>query len=277
MSISIPTSPGNKWIERVSTIWQQVGSISVTVGAFAIIIALQTPQLDALKRQSTALSKADLQRKETKTRVQLAMVKALPSFGFKNIVADWYFIDFLQYFGDGDVRSQAGYGAAVDYFDLILDRDPWFIMGYYYLSNTASLYAGQPDRSVELMDRGLKSFSPRVPDRGYYIWRMKAVDELLFLGKVPEAKQSMLTAARWAKQNPDAESQRVAQISQATANHLARNPNSKQAQFDAWNMVLSSAVDETAIKRAIAAIRAIGGKVTIGADGQMKVDAPPKD
>jgi tetratricopeptide (TPR) repeat protein len=245
--------------------------------SIAIIIALQTPQLATLKHQATPLSKADLQRGETKTRVQLALVKTLPSFGFKNIVADWYFIDFLQYFGDGEVRSRAGYGAAVDYFDVILDRDPWFIMGYYYLSNTASLYAGQPDRSVELMDRGLKSFSPRVPDRGYYIWRMKAVDELLFLDKAPAAKQSMLTAARWARQNPDDESQRVAKISQDTADYLARNPNSKQAQFDAWNMVLSSAVDEVAIKRAIAAIRAIGGKVTIGADGQMKVNAPPKD
>jgi tetratricopeptide (TPR) repeat protein len=277
MSISIPTAPGNKLSEKVSTLWQQVGAIACTLGTFAIVIALQTPQLAILKHQATPSSKAALQRGETKTRVQLGLVKALPSFGFKNIVADWYFIDFLQYFGDGEVRQQAGYGAAVDYFDLILDRDPWFIMGYYYLSNTASLYAGQPDRSVEIMDRGLKSFSPRVPDRGYYIWRMKAVDELLFLGKAPEAKQSMLTAARWASQNPDEESQRVAKISQDTADYLARNPNSKQAQFDAWNMVLSSAVDEVAIKRAIAAIRAIGGKVTIGADGQMKVDAPPKD
>jgi tetratricopeptide (TPR) repeat protein len=277
MSISIPNSAGNKFRDRVSTAWRRVGSIAGTLGAFAIVIALQTTQLATLKHPTQSLSKADLQRGEAKTRVQLGLVKALPSFGFKNIVADWYFIDFLQYFGDGEVRSRAGYGAAVDYFDLILDRDPWFIMGYYYLSNTASLYAGQPDRSVELMDRGLKSFSPRVPDRGYYIWRMKAVDELLFLGKAPEAKQSMLTAARWARQNPDDESQRVAKISQDTANHLARNPNSKQAQFDAWNMVLSSAVDETAIKRAIAAIRSLGGKVTIGTDGQMKVDAPPKD
>jgi tetratricopeptide (TPR) repeat protein len=277
MSISIPTDPGNKWREQVSALWQQVGAIAGTLGAFAIVIAIQTPQLDTLKHQTKSLSKADLQREEAKTKVQLALMKTLPTFGFNNLIADLHFLDFLQYFGDGEVRSQAGYGAAVDYFDVILDRDPWFIMGYYYLSNTASLYAGQPDRSVELMDRGLKSFSPLVPDRGYYIWRMKAVDELLFLGNAPKAKQSMLTAAGWARQNPDEESQRVAQISQATADHLARNPNSKQAQFDAWNMVLSSAVDETAIKRAIAAIRSLGGKVTIGADGQMKVDAPPKD
>jgi tetratricopeptide (TPR) repeat protein len=277
MSIFIPTSAGNKLSDRVSIVWQQVGSIACTLGAFAIVIALQAPQLDSLKHQTKQLSKADLQRQESKTKVQLALVKTLPTFGFNNLVADWHFIDFLQYFGDSEVRQQAGFGAAVDYFEVILDRDPWFMYGYYYLSNTASLYAGQPDRSVEIMDRGLKSFSPQVPDRGYYIWRMKAVDELLFLGKVSDAQRSMLTAAEWARQNPDAESQRVAQISQDTANHLARNPNSKQAQFAAWNMVLSSAVDEMAIKRAIAEIRSLGGKVTIGADGQLKVNAPPKD
>jgi tetratricopeptide (TPR) repeat protein len=277
MSIFIPTSAGNKLSDRVSIVWQQVGSIACTLGAFAIVIALQAPQLDSLKHQTKQLSKADLQRQESKTKVQLALVKTLPTFGFNNLVADWHFIDFLQYFGDSEVRQQAGFGAAVDYFEVILDRDPWFMYGYYYLSNTASLYAGQPDRSVEIMDRGLKSFSPQVPDRGYYIWRMKAVDELLFLRKVPDAQRSMQTAAEWARQNPDAESQRVAQISQDTANYLASNPNSKQAQFAAWNMVLSSAVDQMAIKRAIAEIRSLGGKVTTGADGQLKVNAPPKD
>jgi tetratricopeptide (TPR) repeat protein len=277
MSIFIPTSAGNKLSDRVSIVWQQVGSIACTLGVFAIVIALQAPQLDSLKHQTKQLSKADLQRQESKTKVELALGKTLPTFGFNNLVADWHFIDFLQYFGDSEVRQQAGFGAAVDYFEVILDRDPWFMYGYYYLSNTASLYAGQPDRSVEIMDRGLKSFSPQVPDRGYYIWRMKAVDELLFLRKVPDAQRSMLTAAEWARQNPDAESQRVAQISQDTANYLASNPNSKQAQFAAWNMVLSSAVDEMAIKRAIAEIRSLGGKVTTGADGQLKVNAPPKD
>ncbi len=277
MSLSIPASAKDKLSTKVALVWQQVGGIACTVAAFTLAVSLQIPQLDALKDQDKNLSKADFQRQETKTRVQLSLIKSLPSFGFKNLVANWYYIDFLQYFGDTEARNQAGYGAAIDYFDLILDRDPRFLYAYYYLSNTASIYAGQPEKSVELMDRGLKSFSPRVPDRGYFAWRLKAVDELLFLGRVPDARRSMLTAAEWARQYPDSEGQNVARISQNTANYLARNPNSKQAQFDAWNMVLTGAVDESVMKRAIVEIRSLGGKVTTSADGQFKVEAPAKD
>ena len=51
----------------------------------------------------------------------------------------------------------------------------------------------------------------------------------------------------------------------------------EEKQFDAWNMVLGSAVDEPVIRRAIFEIKALGGNVTIGADGQVKVDPPHRD
>ena len=165
----------------------------------------------------------------------------------------------------------------MDYFDVILDRDPRFFYAYYYLSTTASIYAGQPEKSVALMTQGLKSLTPQVPDRSYYIWRLKAVDELLFLGKVADARNSMLTAAQWASYYPNLEGQNAVRASLNTANYLTRNPNSKQAQFDAWNMVLTTAVDESVTKRAIGEIRSLGGKVTIGSTGELKVEAPTSD
>ena len=87
----------------------------------------------------------------------------------------------------------------------------------------------------------------------------------------------MLTAADWARQQLDREGQNVAQVSLNTAKYLARNPNSKQAQFDAWNMVLNAAVDESVVKRAISEIRATGGKVTASPTGEIKVEAPVND
>jgi tetratricopeptide (TPR) repeat protein len=275
MSVSIQISAWDRLRAKLSpALFGQVGAI---LGAFAVIVYLQVPQLASLKRQGVNLSKAQLQQAEVDLKTQLLIAKALPTFGFDNIIADWHFINFVQYFGDTEVRSQAGYGAAMEYFDAMLDRDPRFLYAYYYLSTTGSMYAGDSDRSVALMDRGLKSFTPKVPDRGYYVWRLKAVDELLFLGKVPDARKSMETAANWASQSPTEEGQRVAQLSQNTANYLARNPNSKQAQFDAWNMVLGAAVDDVAIKRAIAGIRATGGKVTISPTGEFKITAPARD
>jgi tetratricopeptide (TPR) repeat protein len=278
MSVSIPTSDRDKFRAKLSqvspTLFGQIGCI---VGVFSIVVYLQIPQLASLKHQHKVLNKAELQQEETKTKVQLAIAKMLPTFGFSNLVADCHFMDFLQYFGDGEVRKKAGYGVAMDYFDAILDRDPRFLYAYYYLSNTAALYAGEPERSVSLMNRGLKSLSPQVPDRSYYIWRLKAVDELLFLGKVTDARNSMLTAASWAKKYPDLESQNVARVSQDTANYLTHNPGSKRARFDAWNMVLGAAVDDFVIKRAISEIRATGGKVTVSPTGEFQVEAPAKD
>jgi tetratricopeptide (TPR) repeat protein len=277
MSVSIPTSAWDKFKTRLSPLLPLFGQVGCIVGAFTVIIYLQTHQLAALKYQRKSLSKAVLQQEEAKAKARMSIAKTLPTFGFKNLVADWNFIDFIQYFGDTDMRQQAGYGAAMEYFDAILDRDPRFFYAYFYLSNTGSLYAGEPERSVSLMNRGLKSLSPKVPDRGYYIWRLKAVDELLFLGKVTDARNSMQNAANWAGQYPDREGQNVAKLSQNTANYLARNPNSKRAQFDAWNMVLSSAVDDFVFKRAIAEIRATGGKVTVSPTGEYQVEAPAKD
>ena len=277
MSVSIPISVWEKFRTKLAqvspTLFVQVGCI---LGAFTVVVYLQTPQLASLK-QRKSLTKAVLGQQEAQLKAQLSIAKTLPTFGFDNLVADWHFIDFIQYFGDTEVRAKAGYGASMEYFEAMLDRDPRFLYAYFYLSSTGSLYAGQPEKSVSLMNSGLKSLSPKVPDRGYYIWRLKAVDELLFLGKIPDARNSMLTAANWARQSSTTEGQNVARLSQGTAAYLARNPNSKQAQFDAWNMVLGAAVDDFVIKRAIVGIRSTGGKVTISPSGEFKVEAPVKD
>jgi tetratricopeptide (TPR) repeat protein len=277
MSASIQISAWDRLRSKLAlspALFGQVGSI---LGAFTAIIYLQTPQLASLKQQNKNVDKAYLQQQEADLKTQLAIAKTLPTFGFDNLIADWHFIDFLQYFGDIDLRAQAGYGAAMEYFEAMLDRDPRFLYAYFYLSSTGSIYAGKPEQSVELMNRGLKSLTPQVPDRGYYIWRLKAVDELLFLDRIPDARQSMLKAADWASQAATPEGQNVANLSRGTANYLARNPNSKQAQFDAWNMVLGAAVDDVVVKRAIAGIRSTGGKVTISSDGKLKTEPPAKD
>jgi tetratricopeptide (TPR) repeat protein len=277
MSVSIQTSTEDNFRPKLSLSLTLIGQIGAIMGAFAVILYLQTPQLASIKRQAKNVDRVVLQQQEANLKTQQAIAKTLPTFGFDNILADWHFIDFIQYFGDTELRAQAGYGAAIEYFDGMLDRDPRFLYAYFYLSSTGSIYAGQPEKSVELMNRGLKSLTPQVPDRGYYIWRLKAVDEMIFLGKIPDAQNSMLKAAEWASQAATPEGENVAKLSRGTAAYLARNPNSKQARFDAWNMVLTAAVDDVVTKRAIAEIRAIGGKVTISPTGEFKVQAPAKD
>jgi hypothetical protein len=73
------------------------------------------------------------------------------------------------------------------------------------------------------------------------------------------------------------ESRRVSAMSQTTANFLAKNPNSKQAQFAAWMMVIENAVDIKAQKIALSKILELGGKVELDSKGQIKITPPPKD
>ena len=92
-----------------------------------------------------------------------------------------------------------------------------------------------------------------------------------------DSSRNVALVSRRASQAATPEGQNVANLSRGTAKYLARNPNSKQAQFDAWNMVLGAAVDDAVVKRAIAGIRSTGGKVTISSDGKFKIEAPVRD
>jgi hypothetical protein len=139
------------------------------------------------------------------------------------------------------------------------------------------MYAGMPEKSVALMEQGLKSMSPKTPPNSYYVWRYKAIDELLFLGNSQAARQSFEKAAEWASTYSDEESKNIAAFSRKTAEFLSRNPNSKFAQVAAWTMVLSNTRDKRVEKIAISRIEAIGGKVVITPEGKVKIQPPPRD
>jgi len=187
------------------------------------------------------------------------------------------FLNFLQYFGDDDARAVTGYDLGPDYFEIIVDHDPRFLGAYTSLSTSISLYAGRPEESVALMEKGLKAMSPHIPLKSYYVWRYKGVDELLFLGDTQAARQSFEKAAEWASTYSDEESQYVAALSRKTAQFLARNPKSKSAQVVAWTMVLNYATDDRTRKIAISRIEALGGKVTITPEGKLMIQAPRAD
>lgn len=250
-----------------------------TVAALCIgaIIQLQLPLLNKLVKTSQIASLADINKELEAEKNRLNVLQKLPSFGFRNIIADYTFINFAPYFGDDEARAKTGYSLSPEYFEVIIDRDPYFLDAYRFLSSSTTLYAGMPERTVALMEKGLKSLSPQVPKKSYYIWRYKGTDELLFLGDSKAAKQSFETAGKWADTYSDEDSKYIAQVSHQTAQFLAKNPNSKSAQVSAWSLVLNNAFDDRVRKIAISRIQALGGKVSITPDGQIKVQPPQKD
>ncbi|MEL7067969.1 MAG: hypothetical protein AAGN15_04855 [Cyanobacteria bacterium J06581_3] len=265
-SLSNCTSKAEKEMKKVTIQGIVFLSLCSCLGIF------QTLDINhvAMKDNVTAAHSTNL-NDEAKYQNKLAFSSQLPRFGFKNISANLTFLSFLQYFGDESVRDQEGYGASAFFFESIVKDDPFYNDFYFFLSNSISLRAAQPEKSVEILQKGLSSLGPRKPEGSYYVWRYKAIDELLFLGDSENAKHSFETAASWARESDLPESEVMALLSQKTANFLEHNPESKNAQIGAWSSVLTTAIDNETRTRAIKGIEALGGEVTIGENGGVNV------
>ena len=255
---------------------QLLGAIVLSLACITVIGSLQIPKLNYLKSTKPTLSQAELNRQIEAENLYLTLTQKLPALGFDNLVADWTLIRFLQYFGDDEARGRTDYRLSPEYFEIILKRDPRFLEAYFFLSGSTSLYAGMPERTIALMNQGLKFVTPQIPPRSFYIWRYKGTDELLFLGDAKASEQSFITAADWAATYPDQESQQISYVSRRTAQFLANNPQSKNAQVAAWSLVLNNARDDRTRQIAIDRIRILGGDVVASPQG-FRIIPPAKD
>lgn len=269
MTAALPKKSANKlnWLPGAAIALLCLGSA----------ILLQRPQLAALTRSADEVTPEVLQQELAQTERNLTLLKRLPSLGFRNLIADWAFLQFLQYFGDDAARDRTNYALSPEFFEIVLDRDPYFLDGYFFLSGSSSMYAGKPDRTVEIIERNLPRLSPKLPDRAYYVWRYKAVDELLFLGDSEAARQSFLKAAEWAQAYSDPEGQSIAASSLSTADYLKTNPDSKAAQISAWTMVLANALDDGAKQVAVQRMQALGATLEPTEDGRFRIILPEEE
>ncbi len=257
---------------------QLVAIFILAILCIVAICLLQVPQLNKLTAKSKTASLKELKKEVEAEKLRLQMLQKVPDFGFDNIFADWVFLGFTQYFGDDSARQLTGYALSPDYFEIIVDRDPRFREAYLFLSASSSLYAAMPERAVALMEKGLKFLKPQDPPQSYYIWRYKGTDELLFLGNTQAARKSFEKAGEWASVYSDPESKIIAEISRQTSEYLARNPNSKIAQVNAWLMVLTNPIiDKQTRQIAISRIEGLGGKVVVTPEGEVRIQLPEKD
>jgi hypothetical protein len=206
---------------------------------------------------------------------QLKILKNMPSIGFGNSIANYSFLQFLQYFGNEEARSINGYSMSPEYMSPVLAHDSHYKYFYLFLSESTTFYAGMPEKTVELMKEKLSSLKEnRAPD-SYYIWRYKGTDELLFLNKPKAAQHSFEMAAKWAKESTEKNSQLMAAISQQTADFLASDPDSTQAKIGAWADILTTSRDKQTQERAVKMIHELGGEVVVIDNGGVSIEYPP--
>jgi len=259
----------------------QLIKLAINIGAIAVFaitsVILQLPRLNQkIVGQTPA---ADLKLVEQE-KSRLKFLKQLPArgFGFNNIISDFAFLGFLQYFGDDVARKEnrTGYGLSPDYFEVIVDRDPRHVYSYLFMSSSVTLFAAQPQRAIAIYEKGLPFISPETQYDAYTVWRRRAIDELLFIGDSAAARKSYLKAAEWADRAtfpPEAlpETKFVAQASRESAEFLSKDPKSTSARVSAWSSVLTSAVDRKTFQIAVNELDRLGMQVKVDEKGQIQL------
>ena len=252
-------------------------TLGALVTAAICIGGLTSLQLPRLRSHLTdaELDPQVLQAEEALQRDRLRLWKTMPVFGFDNLIANAAFLNFLQYFGYSEARQVTGYTVLPEFFEVIVQRDPYFRLSYQFLSSSVTLFAGQPATTVSLLEQGLSHMTPTFPENSFWLWQYKAVDELLFLGDIEAAIQSQENTAVWASQSPDPDASRYAVSAQSTAAFLRENPDSREVRVNSWMMVWSNAIHEDVRQYAQSQIEALGYRVTREGNTLQIEDATP--
>jgi len=246
--------------------------------AFAGVVLIQLLGPGTLKLGDHHLSETDSEAfvLATKTQaqqqaLQLQLLKILPTLGYDNLIADWTFLNFLQYFGDEPARELTGYELNDDYFDAISQLDPRWVEMYLFLSTSVSFYQAQPQIAVELMNRGTEALSPEMSQTAWIVWRLKGIDQLLLLGDTSGAIHSLSQASDWAERSgyPD-----FARQFRAAAEVLRQNPDNLQVRLNAWLSVYYQTTDKLVRQRATQELLALGAKKEITEEGEVRFILP---
>ena len=218
----------------------QLGKINKIFSAIAPFICLAGIvflQSQQYKKSVRQLNRVDYLTHQKEQARLLKFQRQTPALGFDNLVANWSYLNFVQYFGDKNARDTIGYQLVPEYFETISQIDPRFTQAHLRLSIANSMYAGNAEETVILMEQVLEQVNPESPDSAL-LWTSKGLDELLFLGNKQAAIDSYKVATRWANlsnsDRPDGLTIKDLEQALESTNEI----DLKLAQIRAWSSVL---------------------------------------
>lgn len=152
------------------------------------------------------------------------------SLGFEKLLADFYWLQFIGYVGDGRSREIDKYERGAEYLQVVTGLDPHFIPAYWYAAFVVGGDADQPARAGELIERGMQSNSD-----SWFLPFIAGVNQCLFARNFGKAANYYLLAARY----PGAPNWLSAQaaILKTDAPRLVKEGHS-------WLSIYESAMDE---------------------------------
>ncbi len=158
------------------------------------------------------------------------------SLGFDQVLADLYWLAFIQYIGNGKERNIDHYVEAEKYIDLITCLDPKFVPAYYFAAFTIGSEQHSPDVAAQLIDRGIE-----VNQDSWYLPFIAGINQYLYAHNEVKAAKYYRMAAKF----PDAPKWlgRQAEILEAKIPSTIKEVN-------VWDSIYSSSKDSTVKERA---------------------------
>ena len=221
----------------LSTKIGKINQLLATFLPFICLAGIVVLQGQEYKRSVQKLNRANYLSQEQKRARSVAWQKRSPSLGFSNLKADLSYLNFVQYFGDKDARDTIGYKLVPDYFETIAHIDPRFTTAHLRLSIANSMYAGDPEKTIALMQQVLDTIEPR-SEEAVAVWTSKGLDELLFMGDKVSAIESYKMAEQWAALAQGDRSEKLAVKDLEEALKSVSELELKEAQLRAWSSVL---------------------------------------
>lgn len=221
----------------LSTKISKINQLLATLLPFICLAGIVVLQGQEYKRAVQKLNRANYLLQEQEEAKSLDWQKRSPSLGFSNLKADLSYLNFVQYFGDKDARETIGYKLVPDYFETITQIDPRFTAAHLRLSIANSMYAGDPEKTIALMQEVLDSIEP-MSEEAVAVWTSKGLDELLFMGDKASAIESYKMAEQWAALagGEGSEELKIKDLEEALKS--TSELELKEAQLRAWSSVL---------------------------------------
>jgi len=147
---------------------------------------------------------------ESQTRAAVAPVIPAPTpvklmaLGYDQLLADVWWLAFIQYFGDTRERLNDHYRYSYRYLDLVTALDPRFIQPYWFAAFSVGAEMKRPDLAARLIDRGLSAnqdnwYLPFIAGINQYLFGtddMKAARYYRQAAKYPDAPRWLVGQAK---------------------------------------------------------------------------------
>ena len=182
---------------RITQVLSAIAKYPKLIVLYTCLTGIVILQSQEYKKSAQSLNRSNYLIQEEEQARLINWQQQSSNHGFSNLMADWSYLNFVQYFGDKKARETIGYKLVPDYFKAISKIDPHFTQAHLRLSIANTMYAGHPEQTVALMKQVLKSVNPE-QEEASLLWTSKGLDELLFLGDKDAAINSYKMAAKWA-------------------------------------------------------------------------------